>query len=186
MRQWFDGKVMQQVSWHLRKERGAGHLDKYTGDGTVANLPPFHSLAGSETSLPAQVSKSMRAYVWKPECWLINWCWVINYWEIQMFIVCWWEHSSLLAKPNIIIRMLPGSMKSEQDKRTGVSVYDILCTHLHQGYTLRCSCLPVMVLSPLSSSGVALMNFISVDFFLRETIPFLLLQCFPVILIQFS
>lgn len=120
MRQWFDVKVMQQVSWHLRKERGAGHLDKYTGDVTMTNLSPFHSLAGSETSLPAQVSKSMRAYVWKPECWLINWCWAINYWEIQMVIVCWWEHYSLLAKPNIIIKMLPGSMNSEQDKGTGV------------------------------------------------------------------
>lgn len=113
---------MQWVSWHLRKERGAGHLDKYTGDVTLTNLSPFHSLADSETEFlrRLQVSKSMRAYVWKPECWLINWCWVINYWEIQMFIVCWWEHYSLLPKPNIIIKMLPGSMNSEQDKATGV------------------------------------------------------------------
>ena len=122
MRQWFDVKVMQQVSWHLRKERGAGHLDKNTGDVTSTNLSPFHSLAGSETEFltSLQVSKSMRAYVWKPECWLINWCWAINYWEIQMFTVCWWEHYSLLAKPNVIIKMLPGSMNSEQDKVTGV------------------------------------------------------------------
>lgn len=67
-----------------------------------------------------QVSKSMRAYVWKPECWLINWCWAINYWQIQMFTVCWWEHYSLLAKPNVTIKMLPGSMNSEQDTVTGV------------------------------------------------------------------